>query len=132
MRALAFTVLSGRYGLARLAADAAMPDGLWSGPGFVSVSRTDDELSIVCEESMLPAGATSEPGWRMIRLAGPFDFDQVGILRDFIAPLADVGVGIFAVSTFDTDYVLVKAGHLARALAALADAGHRRLDAPDN
>ncbi|MDX2151141.1 MAG: ACT domain-containing protein [Bryobacteraceae bacterium] len=92
--------------------------------GFFSVTRTAEELSIVCEEVHTSAGARVEGGWRALALVGPFAFDQVGILASIARPLADAAVPIFAISTFDTDYVLVKEEHVSAAVAALRAVGH--------
>jgi hypothetical protein len=88
------------------------------------VTRTDRELSVVCEEGAAPADTKREAGWRLLRVAGPLDFSLTGILAGIAAPLAEAGVSIFAVSTFDTDYIMVKQEDLAKALSALRAAGH--------
>ncbi len=92
--------------------------------GFYSVTRTRDELSVVCAEEEVPEGVRSEGGWRALMLEGPFEFSEVGVLASVAAPLAEAGVGVFAVSTFDTDYVLVKEEKLESAVAALRGRGH--------
>jgi hypothetical protein len=90
-----------------------------------SISRSENELSIVCGEEFVPDGHTPlEPGWRALELEGPIPFGLTGILASVLDPLAAAGLGIFAFSTFDTDYVLVKSGNLEPALAALRRAGH--------
>ena len=71
------------------------------------------------------AGVRAEPGWRLLELAGPFGFAETGILASILDPLARAGVGILAVSTFDTDFVLVKDEALEAAIAALEEAGHQ-------
>jgi len=93
-------------------------------PGFLSITRTEDELSIVCAEDVAAGLARVDSGWRAMKVQGPFAFDQTGILASFLDPLAVAAIGIFAVSTFDTDYILVKSENLAKALAALKQAGH--------
>ncbi len=98
--------------------------------GFVSVTRTSDELSLVVAEEAVPRGATADglrvqSGWRCLKVAGPLDFSLVGILASLAVPLAEAGVSIFAISTFDTDYLLVPASDLARAVAELKVRGHR-------
>ncbi len=92
--------------------------------GFCSVTRTSDELSIVCTEEAIPREVEAERGWVCLKLAGPFAFTQTGILSSFLAPLAESGIGIFAVSTFDTDYVLIKEENWGVASSALREAGH--------
>jgi hypothetical protein len=123
-RACSFSRLPGRYAIVRLAADAPFPDSLLAVSGFVSITRTSDELSIVCEDSLVPPGARSEPGWIALQLHGPFAFDEVGILASCVAPLAQQGISVFTVSTFDTDYILVKAAQADAAVAGLETAGH--------
>lgn len=117
-------LLPARYAVVRLPPDAGLP--AWLRPqGFRNVAWTADELSIVCEETMPPDDAHAERGWRCFKLRGPFDFALTGILVAVLEPLAAAGIGIFAVSTFDTDYVLVKDSSLQAAIDALAGAGHR-------
>ena len=92
---------------------------------FCFVGRTDRELSLVCPQDAAPADALArEDGWRAFRVAGVLDFSLTGVLAGLSAALADAGVGIFAVSTYDTDYILVKEENLPRALAALRAAGY--------
>jgi uncharacterized protein len=94
------------------------------GPGLVSITRTAEELSIVCATARVPLGVRVQGGWRAFQLHGPIPFSETGVLSSLLAPLAAVRVSIFAVSTFDTDYVLVPEGQLDAAARALADAGH--------
>ena len=111
-----------------MAADAPIPS--WAGGGeFYCTTRTSDELSIVCPANRIDqpgAGVTVEGGWVAFRLEGPFPFSMTGVLASFLQPLAEAQIPIFAISTFDTDYVLVKEENLQRALAALGAAGHVR------
>ena len=104
-----------------------LPTDLLTG-SFFSLTRSEDELSLVCETRLLPEGITHEAGWAAFKLHGPFDFGLTGILAAVLNPLHGAGVGIFALSTFDTDYVLVKRERLSEALAALRQAGHRVQD----
>lgn len=97
---------------------------------FFSVTRTADELSIVCPEGDAPEGARVESGWRAIKVEGTRDFSLTGILASISAPLAEAGVSIFALSTFDTDYFLVKEAKLGRARDVLSEAGHEFVEAP--
>jgi len=103
-----------------------VPDWAIAG-GFFSVTRTGDELSVVCPEEVVPEGVRSEGGWRTLMLEGPFDFSEVGVIASVVAPMAEAEVGIFVISTFDTDYVLVKEVQLQSAAAALRERGHRVL-----
>ena len=92
---------------------------------FYFLGRTDEELSLVCETDRAPEDTTArEDGWRAFRIQGVLDFSLVGILSKISGILAENGIGIFAVSTFNTDYILVKAEAFARALAVLAEAGY--------
>ena len=112
----------------QLPRDALVP-GWALGDEFSSVTRTSEELSIVCNESDIPAGIGKdiriETGWIALQLEGPFPFSMTGVLASFLDPLAAAHVPLFAVSTFHTDYILIKRDHLDAALRALGDAGHR-------
>lgn len=107
----------------RLAAADAVPAWL-PAAGFTSVTRTRDELSVICPATAVPAGVQHERDWRLLELVGPFPFEAVGILSSVLEPLAAAGISNLAVATHDTDYVLVKSGRLAAARAALEQAGH--------
>jgi uncharacterized protein len=125
--ALSLKMLPGTFAVVRLNPDDVLPS--WFQPrGFRTVSWTAEELSILCEEAMVPAGVPAERDWRCLMLQGPFPFELTGILLAVLAPLAEAGIGIFAVSTFDTDYVLVKATALKPALDALRRSGHHVTD----
>jgi uncharacterized protein len=122
-RLLELSLLPGRFAISRLAPDAHLP--VWAARGsFYSVTRTCDELSIVVEEALVPAGTESQSGWRVLRVHGPFVLSEVGVLASLTAPLADARVSVFVVSTFDTDYLLVTEEQLASAIVALDRAGH--------
>ena len=114
--------------MCRLAADALVPAGVLEG-GFFCVTRTEDELSIVCLEERSPDGAVIERGWIALQLEGPFPFSLTGVLASFLQPLAAAQIPIFAISTFDTDYILIKRANLDQAISALRAAGHERIGA---
>ena len=122
-RALRLEIVEGRYAVVRLGPGDAVPPWAAGGP-FVSVTRTDAELSIVCLETAVPRGQPGERGWRGLRVLGPLGFGMTGILASLATPLASSGVSIFVVSTYDTDYVMVQERDLERAKDALARAGH--------
>ena len=113
-----------RLAVVRLDPGADIPAWALAPTSFSSISRTAEELSIVCDDSLVPDGARIEGGWRALKVEGPLDFGLTGILAAIADPLARAGVSIFAISTFDTDYVLVKDDKVHTALAALCAAGH--------
>jgi aminoglycoside 6'-N-acetyltransferase I len=121
-RQQALLVLAGTFAVCRLGGAAPVP--AWTAGDFLSVTRTAEELSVVCPEAAVPEGVQCERGWRCLRVAGAVPFSAVGTLAALAGPLAAAGVSLFAVSTFDTDYLLVKGDHLARAVGALRGAGH--------
>ncbi len=111
------------YAVVRLHPDAGLPD--WVGGGhFWSVTRSDSELSVVCREEDVPPDASAERGWCALEVAGPLDFSLTGVVASLVSPLADAEVPIFVLSTFDTDYLLVRELDLPRAAEALRGAGH--------
>jgi hypothetical protein len=123
LQQLALTVLPGRFAICRLAAEAATP--AWAQRGsFVSVTRTADELSIVCPEVEPPAGVAAQGGWRCLRVDGPLDLGLIGVLASIVEPLADARISVFAVSTYDTDHVLIRGELLASAVETLRSVGH--------
>lgn len=116
--------LPGRFAVCRLAAEAPVPE--WAAGGsFFSVTRAPGELSVVCPEAQVPPGVEAETGWACLGVEGPLELSLVGVLAGLTAPLAAAGVSLFALSTFRTDYLLVKEAALAAAVAALREAGHR-------
>lgn len=120
---LRLLVVDGTFAVCRLPADAPLPQ--WATIGeFFSITRTADELSVVCRESAVPDGVVCERGWRCLRVAGAMPFTVVGVLAALTRPVATVGVGVFAVSTFDTDYLFFKATEFLAAVAALRGASH--------
>ena len=121
---VALELLPGTLAICRLEADAAVP--AWAQDArLLSLTRTDQELSIVVREEAAPADVVAERGWRCLRVAGPLDFALTGVAAALAGPLATARVPLLLVATYDTDLVLVRAEHLGRALAALAAAGHR-------
>ena len=122
-RKLKFEIVPGYFAVSRLSPNAAIPHWAVAGP-VTSITRNADELSIVSLSASVPAEVKSERSWTCLKLLGPFPFHETGILASFLEPCAKAGIPIFAISTFDTDYVLVKAADKERALRALAGAGH--------
>ena len=123
MPSLALSVLAAPLAIVRLEHSAGVPAWAWSGE-VCSVTRTAEELSVVCGDAAVAPDATAERGWRALKVHGPLDFSLTGVLAALSVPLAHAGVSIFALSTYDTDYVLVRDEDLARACQALAQAGN--------
>lgn len=120
---LKLSLLPGKFAVCRLEPDAAIPP--WATNGrFISITRTADELSVVCPQSNVPGHILSEDEWACLKVEGPLDFSLTGILASLTQPLAQAGISIFAVSTYDTDYLLVKQQVVAQAINTLAQQGH--------
>ena len=109
--------------IARLEAETAVPAWAMAG-GFFSITRTPGELSVVAEHARIPSGMPADGGWCALQVEGPLPLSAVGILHSISGPLAGAGISIFAVSTHDTDYLLVKVEAMERAVRALSAAGH--------
>ncbi len=129
MKALSLKVLELELSICRLPPDAPLPD--IPPASFWSVTRTPDELSIVTTTADAPRLGKCVHGWRCLEIQGPLAFDEVGVIESIAKPLADAGVGIFVISTFDTDYLLVKSTQLDQTCEVLRSAGHKVLSAAD-
>lgn len=114
--------LDGEQAICRLEPGAAVP--AWTRGELVATVRSGAELTVVCDGGAVPDDVRADRGWRALRVAGPLDLALTGVLAAILAPLAAAEVPIFAVSSFDTDYVLVPAARLEQAIAALRAAGH--------
>ena len=122
-RSYELVVLKGDFAVSRLRADAPVPS--WADRGsFSSVSRTAAELSIVCGQEHVPEGVRAEKGLSCLEVVGPFAFSEVGVLASLSTALAAAGISLFAISTFDTDYLLVRQLELPDAIDALREGGH--------
>ena len=118
--------MEGLYAIAKFPCDAEIP--AWAtGSAFFSVTRTLDELSVVSAEASVPAGLDASRGWRMLKVHGPFAFEETGVVAALANPLARVGVGIFVISTYGTDYLLVQQEEIPIAVETLEHAGHKIL-----
>ncbi len=126
LNSLTLVFLPDRYAVCRLGGDDPVPDWAYS-RGFVSITRTQEELSVVCLQDSVPPEVTCRRDWRCLKVDGPLDFEQTGVLASLAGPLADAGIPVFVVSTYDTDYLLVSEPHATRAAEVLTDAGHRIL-----
>jgi uncharacterized protein len=121
---LSLAILPGRYAFVRLGPEAPVPP--WAGGEFTCIARSADELSVVCLQDQVPRSGSLriERDFRVLKVAGPLDFSLIGIIASLAQPLAAAGISIAPIATFDTDYVLVRERDLARAIEALAGAGH--------
>jgi len=113
-----------RLTVCQLPSDAPIPAWAANAESFVSITRTPEELSIVCQEGVAPDAVKQEADWRAFRVEGPLDFGLTGILASVLDPLARTGISTFCIATFNTDYVMVKADRVEAAVAALRGAGH--------
>jgi hypothetical protein len=117
-----FTRLAGTFAIVRLSPSAETPG--WPAGELVSITRTRDELSVVCSETAVPHATEADRGWNCLKLEGPIPLTTVGVASEFTTLLAKAGVSVFLISTFDTDYLLIRAETVARAADALRAGGH--------
>ena len=121
---LALSLLSDTFAICRLGPEEDIPSWVLAGD-FFSVTRTKEELSLLCLQETIPQGTRCEKGFRCFKVGGPLDFSLTGILSSLTMPLAQAGISVLAISTFDTDYLLVKEAQVDSAFQALSHAGHR-------
>jgi uncharacterized protein len=119
---LSITLLPSLLAVCRLPSAEPIPS--WVRGRFMSVTRTTDELSIVCDDDAVPGHVQAARGWRALVVAGPIPFETTGVAAALVSPLAEAEISVFLVATFDTDYLLVRAADLTRAASALRGAGH--------
>lgn len=126
MKQLTLEVLDGEYVIHRFSSEKSFPfEALRS--SFLSVTKTAEELSIVCDAAIQLEAEESEPGWSCLKVLGPLDFSLTGILAKLSTALAEAGISLFAISTYDTDYILVKSEKLTRAIGTLEARGYNIL-----
>jgi len=121
---LTFIILRETFAICRLDKDAPIPDWVFQGNLF-SVTRTKDELSIVCPQINVPKGIICNQGWSCLKVRGPLDLSSTGIISSIAATLERENISLFPISTYDTDYVMVKEKHLEKAVFALTGTGQR-------
>ncbi len=121
---LTLSLLADTFTICRLGPDVDIPSWALAGD-FYSITRTVEELSLVCLQKIVPEGTRCEKGFRSIKVEGPLDFALVGVLASLTEALAQEEISILAISTFDTDYLLVKEAQVDRAVQKLSQAGHR-------
>lgn len=123
-RSLELHVVPGRMAICRLGPEEEAPP--WAKSGVLSsVTRTEAETTVVCQEENIPAGITCSKGWRCLRIGGVLNFSETGILSSLIDPLAGEGIPVYALSTYSTDLILIEEKDLSRAVRVLSGAGHR-------
>lgn len=121
--------LQGEFAVCRIAPTLGLPMWCIASDGLLSWTRTDGEGSIVCRASLVPEGVTSQRGLQALRVRGPVGFSVTGVLASLTRPLAAIGVSVFAISTFDTDYLLYPQTDEARVKECLARSGFAIADA---
>jgi hypothetical protein len=124
---LTMKLIKEKYGVCRLNKTESIPE--WAqNSDFYSITRTSDELSIVCSEDSIPSDIKCEKDWRILKIEGPLDFSLIGILASISTILAQKGISIFAISTYDTDYILVKNKDIENAVEALISERYEVID----
>ena len=121
--ALKLSLLEEKYGICSLPKDAPIPHWV-SKESLVSITRTDKELTIVCKQDIIPSKLQSDLNWRCFKIDGSFDLSQIGVISSISSPLADAGISIYVISTYDTDYFLVKDDNLEKTISVLSNFGH--------
>lgn len=114
-------LLQEHFGICRIDPQINIPNWALTGKDFVSISRSNEELSIICEQSVIPDNVVADKDWRVLRVEGPVDNQLPGIVYSLAKPLAEAKISIFAITTFDTDYILVKEDNLTNALQILSN-----------
>ena len=109
--------------ICRLEKNAPIPEWALTGE-FFSITRTAEELSVVCPQNQVPPGVQKQDGWKVLQVEGPLDFSLTGVLASLTEPLAKEGISVFAISTYETDYLLVKEEQLEGAIQALREEGY--------
>jgi len=123
VKRLSLIILPYRLAICRLFPDEPIPEFLSLSP-FWSITRTSDELSVVLSEEIVPVDWKAETGWRCLKVIGPLDLGLTGSLASLAVPLCEAGVSIFVISTYDTDYLLVREDTLEKAKQMLLESGH--------
>jgi hypothetical protein len=123
---LTLNLLPGTFAVCQLPPESLAPE--WLTGALVSVTRTDEEMSVVCEEACVPEGVKRQGDFRCLKVTGPLAFATTGVIAALAGPLADAGISVFPLGTYDTDYLLVRQVDLERATATLRGTGHRVVD----
>ncbi len=122
-RQLQLSLLKDKYAICSLPNNAPIPD--WASiQSLASITRTEKELTIVCRLEILPSQYQSGLKWRCFKIDGSFDLNQIGVISSISSPLADAGICIYIISTYDTDYFLIQEQNLKKTISTLSDIGH--------
>lgn len=124
MKKLTLKLLPGELAVWKVLPGAQMPSFPLEKPGFWSLTRTGEETSVVSDAETVPPGSPSQAGWRCFSVIGPLDFSMTGVLASLAVPLAEAGIPVFVISTFDTDHILVRKNQVDNAIKVLKAAGH--------
>lgn len=116
--------LEGSFSICQLDPNSEIPAWAFDGD-FYSITQTTDEISIICDHRHIPEYIKFDPGWRLLKIDGTFKFDEIGILNSITMPLAEAAISLLTVSTFDTDFILVKVSNFEQAIKVLENAGHK-------
>jgi len=122
-RQLQLSLLKDKYGICTLPNTAPIPDWALT-QSLASITRTEKELTIVCRLEILPSQYQSDLNWRCFKIDGSFDLNQIGVISSISSPLADSGISIYVISTYDTDYFLIKEQNLEKTISVLSNSGH--------
>ena len=125
MMKLKLSILPQKYAVCRLDPNGHIPHWALLGDDFISLTRTRDELSIVCLQENVPPETKAERGWRCAKVDGPFGFSMAGVHVSLAIPLAEANISILSIATYETDHLLIQEGDLERAIRVLEQAGHR-------
>jgi hypothetical protein len=122
-KSFVMSVLKDDYIICRLDAFEGIPEWIKDSP-FYSITQTSEELSVVCEKNTAQQKLTCEEDWKCMRIHGPLGFSETGIISTLTSMLAQNDISVFVISTYETDYILLKKMNLAKAAKILTDAGH--------
>jgi hypothetical protein len=115
--------VEGTYAVSQLSAEDTLPDWL-NGPGLTAMVRTEDELTIICDEHRVPEGTNTERGWACFRSIGPFSFDEAGIVASLVTPVSARNIGVFVLCTFDGEHILCPEKDFEKVRDVLLSEGH--------
>jgi hypothetical protein len=122
-RQLKLSLLKDKYAICTLPNDTPIPDWALT-QSLISITRTGKELTIVCRMDSIPSELQSDLNWRCFRIDGSFDLNQIGVISSISSPLADAGISIYVISTYDTDYFLVQDKNVEQTISTLSNSGH--------